>query len=194
MFDKAVSPIFGGKKIHNIDMPEHLKFCSSVPVKRANTIKGLLKKSYFWNSSTSSSGYYRRRKIAPLVAAVGTRWCKFQPEGLLSLLKRAFIGSSKAEIAGSAAKTFAEKTGLTTKDLATVNAKPLSPIWKHFKQQQKEQGMLVQRKWRKTLAATGNNAALYDALDKQRTAAREGIINTGSDVTAVNKEGLAIRL
>lgn len=189
MFDKAVSPYLAEKDPQYRYARTLGNFAAPVPVKGANTIKGLLKSLISGTAAQAAQDITGDAKIAPLVAAVGTGGAISAGEDLLSLLKRAFVGSSKAEIAGSAAKTFAEKTGLTTKDLATVNAKPLSPL-EALQTTAERTGNVGAAQMEKTLAATGNNAALYDALDKQRTAAREGIINTGSDVTAVNKEGL----
>ncbi len=131
-------------------------------------------------------------KIAPIVGAIAAGSIGSAADDVASLLKRVFFGSSNDEIVGSASKAFGEATGLTAKDLEAVNMGPkdaLGALQTTAERVGPAKAAGVAQ-LEKTLATTGDNANIYNALDAKRAAVRENIINAASDVKAVNEEGL----
>jgi hypothetical protein len=128
-----------------------------------------------------------------LVGAIATGSGLSALDDLGSLLKRVFVGSSADEITGSAAKAFAERTGLTAEDLAAANMGPQRMLG-DLETTAERTGSAGAAQIEKTLGASGDNANIYANLDQARADARESVINTTSNIDAVNKEGLGTTL
>lgn len=168
-------------------------FAAPVPIKGANTLRNLLTSVVAGFGAQGAEDATGDTKIAPLVGAVTTSGAASAISDLGSLLKRILVGASKDEITGSAAKAFADQTGLTTNELAAANMGPRN-LLEDAQTTAERTGNAGVAQLEKTLAATGDNANAYADLEKTRTAAREGVIEKLSEVDSVNKEGLGASL
>ena len=164
-------------------------FAAPTPIKGANTIKNFLINTVSGLGAQGAEDVTGDTKIAPLVGAIGTGAAVSSLGDLGSLLRRVFAGSSKDEIAGSAAKAFSEQTGLTTDQLSLANQQATDSLTS-LQTTAERTGNAGAAQLEKTLGSTGDNAATYNALDQRRIQARESLINSGSEVSGVNKEGL----
>lgn len=170
-------------------------FAAPVPIKGANNLRTLLTSLIAGVGAQGAEDFTGDKKIAPIVGAVATGSLASGAEDLFGLLKRVFVGSNADEITGSAAKAFAERTGLTTQDLATVNNVP-GPQTQldSLRTTAEKTGNAGVAQIEKTLASEGQNANIYAALDTERANAREAVLSGSSSVRAVNDEALGADL
>ena len=168
-------------------------FLAPVPVKGANTIKTLLTSVLAGVGAQGAEDFTGDKKIAPLVGAVATGSLASGGSDILSFLKRTFIGASGDEIAGSAARAMAEQTGLTTEQLARVNAAPVSGL-EALQTTAERTGNPGMAQIERTLASTGERANTYSTLNQSRIAEREGLLSSIAPGASVNKESLGAAL
>jgi len=165
------------------------QFAAPVPVKGANSLRTLLTSLVSGIGAQYAEDATGDSKIAPIVGAVAAGSAASATDDLARFLKRVFVGASEEEIAGTAAKVLAEKTGLTADDLARVNAMPEDSLSSLRTTAEKTQNPGMAQ-LEKTLAFEGPNANTYGALEAQRVNAREALLNQATDVPAVNAEKL----
>ncbi len=168
-------------------------FAAPVPVKGANTLKALITSVLAGVGAQGAEDVTGDKKIAPLVGAVATGSLASGLDDLAGFLKRTFIGASGDEIAGSAAKAMAEQTGLTTEQLARVNAAPISGLeaLQTTAERTSNPGMAqIER----TLASTGERANTYSTLNQSRITERERLLSSIAPGASVNKESLGATL
>lgn len=132
--------------------------------------------------------------ISPIVGAVGARAAGTAGIEGLKAIGRLFSGANDNRVMQTAANALQDYTKLTPEEIKAAIAKGADdPLFQHKTTAEITQNAPMAQ-LQQELTASGDGAARFNTENKARLKSQNAIVNSGSTVSAVNREGLGSEL